>query len=223
MHRLDYSIATAPHNPGSATIALDRGATVTGRVVNGAGHGIRNAEMHITGSGVDDISSSSFVISDPFDGPEPSPFLDNLTDPSGRYAIHSVRAGQAEVCARNAKGYENGCLSSQLGLSSGSTATAPDLTLPAQVRTAATTPARPLARRPDWNELVIGARVIERRPASAGPVPFVGPFGSPFAPQFASRLASPAASPFGGAYSDPFAAALTTRLVLAGEKRAAGS
>ncbi len=121
------------------------------------------------------------------------------------------------MCARNAKGYENGCLSSELGLSSGSTTTAPDLTLPAQVRTAATPPARPLARRPDWNELVIGARVIERRPASAGPVPFVGPFGSPFAPQFASRLASPAASPFGGAYSDPFAAALTTRLVLAGE------
>ncbi len=29
-----YSIATAPHHPGSASLALDRGATVTGRVMN---------------------------------------------------------------------------------------------------------------------------------------------------------------------------------------------
>ncbi len=58
-----YSIATSPSRPGSATIALDDGAAVTGRVINGAGHGIRNAEMHITGSAVDDIASSSvFVI-----------------------------------------------------------------------------------------------------------------------------------------------------------------
>ncbi len=215
-----YSIAASPSHPGSASLALDDGAAVTGRVINQAGHGIRNAELHISGSAVDDISPQFGSVIDPFDGPAPSPFADNLTDPSGRYAIHSIRPGQAQVCARNAKGYENACLGSDLSLSGGSTTTAPDLTLPPQVasspRTAAALPA---VRRPAWRELVVDGRVIERRPASATPTPFGSRFTLPAVSPFGALPVSRLGSRFGAAYRE----ALTTQLALAGELRRFGS
>ena len=188
-----FDVTTSVGSPASASIALDDGAAVTGRVTNAQGHGVHGAQIHITGGPIDDIASPfGFEESDPG---IPTPFTDSVSDARGRYTIHSIRPGQAQVCARNAKGYQDGCLSNALALTGGSSTTAPNLVLTPKTGNAPAAVVHATARRPAWRETVVGGRVIDRGATSARPTKYASPFGR----------------------------ALTTQLALAGDLRRFGS
>ncbi len=122
-----FSITATRDAVTAVHIVLRPGAIVTGQVTNAHGDPIPNAQMHLTGSPVDDLSPDTWsYYTDSYNiGPD----IDSLTDAHGRYTIHSVRPGQAQLCARNATGYQDGCLSSDLSLTGGSVTTAPTLQL----------------------------------------------------------------------------------------------
>lgn len=121
---------TAPRGAVTTVhLVLSAGAIVTGQVVNAHGDPVAGAQMHLPGSPVDDLSADTWSYFT--DSYNPGPDVDSVTDAHGRYTIHSVRPGQAKLCARKAAGYQDGCLSGDVTLTGGSTTTAPDLQLTA--------------------------------------------------------------------------------------------
>jgi hypothetical protein len=120
-------------SPGSSTLQLDPGGTVSGTIVDGAGHPIRNAVVHIGGASTEGAASN--VLSFP-----PSPFADLRTDSRGRYSVHSVRPGQRSVCA-TAKGYQRGCLAGKVTVAAATVTSAGPLTLTARAFAAHSVPA----------------------------------------------------------------------------------
>jgi hypothetical protein len=178
-----FNVTASPGTPASTSLSLDDGAVVTGRVTNAHGHGVRGAQIHITGSPTDDIGSP-FGFDDLSAG-FPSPFNDAVTDARGHYTIHSIQPGQAQVCARDAKGYQDGCLSSDLTLTGGSSTTAPNLTLTPKSGNARAAVVQAAARRPAWHDVVVGGQVVTRQAASAHAPAYSPLYGTAPTAQFA--------------------------------------
>ena len=156
-----FTVTASADTPTAVTVALPAGGVVTGRVTDGHGHGVRHAQIHLAGSPVDDIAASPFAYEGL--GDFPSPYADDLTDAHGRYTIHSIRPGQAQLCARGAKGFHNGCLASDVTVSGGAVTNAPALVL--QPGTASSRAARSTrVHRPTWRVTVIDGQVVDRRP-----------------------------------------------------------
>ncbi len=141
-------------------IVLHAGAIVTGQVVNAHGDPIPNAQVHLPGSPVDDLSADTWSYY--FDSPGLD--VDSLTDAHGRYTIHSVRPGQAKLCARDATGYQDGCLTNDVTLTAGSVTTAPNLQLASGSpgNHAATRSTRPNTHRPVERVTFIDGQLVVR-------------------------------------------------------------
>ena len=137
-----FPLQASATTPGSATLQLDAGGVVTGRVVDSTGHGIRDVLLHIAGATTEGLGTPPFDLG-------PSPFDDLRTDSRGDYTIHSVRPGQRSVCA-TASGYQRGCLAGGVPVAAATVSSADPLTLTARAVTAR--PSRPLGA--DRYELV---------------------------------------------------------------------
>jgi hypothetical protein len=130
-----FTLDASPGVVSTATIHLDPGGVLTGRVTDGQGHGVPLAAIHFPGTpvddvpgGVDDFNNATFL--------QPSPFDDNYTDLHGRYTIRSIRAGQGTLCA-HARRYVKGCLSNPLTITAGANTQAPPLALTPRAQAAA--------------------------------------------------------------------------------------
>lgn len=159
-----FTLTVSRTSPASATISLDPGAVITGRVTNSAGDGVRRAQIHVTGSPVDDLAPDPFGFA--YDS-GPSPYLDSLTDGHGRYTIRAARPGQATLCARHAKGYRDGCLGGTQTLTGGAVTTAPRLVLSPGSSAHFAVP-RARTRRPTEQVVVLDGRVVTRRSLPSG-------------------------------------------------------
>lgn len=155
-----FTVTTTAGTTTQVSVTLDQGGTVTGRVTDANGHGLRHVAIQLTGSPTDDIgpSESGFESSIPM----PDPFQDLFTDGHGRYSIHSVQPGDQPLCGRK-NGYAHGCLSAPVSITGGAVTTAPRLVLSA---TAAAFAPQQVSARPAAHVLrfiILNGRIVAVR------------------------------------------------------------
>jgi hypothetical protein len=100
-------------------VRLRDAGVVTGRVTDVQGHPLADVRIHVTGAASDDFVDAEYET-------PATPRWDAWTDADGRYAIRSVPAGAATVCAdphyrSGPPSYQAQCLGSAPGTTTGGT------------------------------------------------------------------------------------------------------
>lgn len=102
------------------TSSLALAGEITGTVTTASGEPLAGAQLHITGSAVDDVPRQILTVYD--DPTEPG----SITDADGTYAVRSIEPGDSTVCvdpsaATPGDGYEWQCLGASAGAHHGGT------------------------------------------------------------------------------------------------------